>query len=129
MKLITLIFSFGFAIMTSSCGTPKAETPLSERIVGDWNSGTIDSEDGPMIIDLTFSKSSELQVKITAPDPHVPGVEPSPTKGEGKYILNGNMLITPLFNNGKPTSISLEKDTLVIQGPGELPMRFNRINQ
>jgi hypothetical protein len=82
-----------------------------------------------MAMELIFSKSSELQVKITAPDPHVPGVVLNPSKSEGKYILNGNMLITQLFNNGNPVPISLENDTLIIQGPGEPPMRFNRVDK
>ncbi len=105
--------------LLTGCMAQKTQPQVSD-LLGSWKTGTIRTEWGPMVMEVTFHKPSDIEIKMT------------PTEGgksfvqKGKYRLSGKQLISEAINKGEPVSIWLEDNQLVIQTPSEPPQCFTR---
>jgi hypothetical protein len=93
--------------------------PQASDLLGSWKSGTVQTEWGESVLEVTFQSASAIEFKMT------------PSGGQsivskGKYRLSGRQLVSDAINKGEPVSVWLEDNQLVIQTPSEPPQRFTR---
>ena len=105
--------------LLTGCMEQKKQ-PQANDLFGSWKSGTVQTEWGEAVLEVTFQSASDIEFKMT------PSGEGQPIVSKGKYRLNGKQLISDALNKGEPVSVWLEDNQLVIQTPSEAPQRFTR---
>jgi len=94
--------------------------PQPSDLLGSWKSGTVQTEWGAAVLEVTFQSASDIEFKMT------PSGEGQSIVTKGKYRLSGRQLVSDAINKGEPVSVWLEDNQLVIQTPSEPPQRFTR---
>ncbi|HXT39544.1 MAG TPA: hypothetical protein VN887_05930 [Candidatus Angelobacter sp.] len=98
----------------------KKTQPTTGDLLGRWKTGTVQTEWGASVLEITFPSASDIEFKMKP----VAGGQSIVSKGN--YRLRGSQLISAAINKGEPVSVWLEDDQLVIQTPPEPPQRFVR---
>lgn len=105
--------------LLTGCMAQKTQ-PQASDLLGSWKSGTVQTEWGASVLEVTFHSASDIEFKMT------PAGEGQSIVSKGKYRLSGKQLVSDAINKGEPVSVWLEDNQLVIQTPSELPQRFMR---
>ena len=98
----------------------QGSQPQVSELLGSWKTGTVQTEWGASVLEVTFQSASDIEFKMTFPDNEQSIV------GKGKFRLDGKRLISDAINKGEPVSVWLESGELVIHTPPEPPQRFTR---
>lgn len=105
--------------LLTGCLAQKMQ-PQPNELLGRWKTGTVQTEWGPSVLEVTFHNASDIEFKMTP----VGGQQSFVSKG--KYRLSGKQLTSEAINKGEPVSVWLENNQLVIQPPSEPAQRFTR---
>ena len=105
--------------LLTGCVAQKTQ-PQASDLLGTWKTGTVKTEWGPAVHEVTFLSASDIEFKMTLVETQESHVS------KAKYRLSGKQLISEALNKGQPVSVWLEDSQLVIQAPSEPPQRFTR---
>ena len=105
--------------LLTGCMTQQTQ-PQARDLLGSWKTGTVQTEWGASVLEVTFHTASDIEFKMT------PSEGGQSIVSKGKYRLSGRQLVSEAINKGEPVSVRLEDDQLVIHTPSEPPQRFTR---
>ncbi len=105
--------------LLTGCMAQKSQ-PQASDLLGSWRTGTVQTEWGPSVLEVTFHNASDIEFKMT------PAGEGQSIVSKGKYRLSGRQMVSEAVNKGESVGICLEDNQLVIQTPSEPPQRFTR---
>ena len=119
MKQISVQVAVVVLGLLTGCMAHKTQ-PRASDLLGSWRTGTIQTEWGASVLEVTFHSASDIEFKMT------PSAAGESIVSKGKYRLSGRQLVSEAINKGEPVSVWLEDNQLLIQTPSEPPQRFTR---
>ncbi len=107
---------------TISEGSTESDPPLPSQIIGTWTSNVRDTLHGAMWFEFRVGEDGSFEVTGTPTAPTTEKV----FQRSGPYLLQGNQLVSPAINEGRPVQVGLETGDLVVKIDEELEFRLRR---